>query len=178
MVMVKSVSELFMIVLCLFAGPFSQEKIQKEIRIDLVGDRGYVDTLIVKRTGESFTVYDEMNEELAKCATILPVKDKKHVYICTDTTPKKTLTNAKKRRETINLPKSIVNFESLNLRKTKRKTLRLKELPDIRFNRSANVIYLTPEKQKWTYVVQLGVNKHTFTQDVKINSDVLTPSIF
>ena len=123
MVAVKLVSEIFMIVLCIFAGPFSQDEgkkeIRKEIRIDLVGNKGYLDTLIVKRTEEGFTVYDEMNGKLAEVVTIQPVKDKKHVYLCKD---------AKGKSETVDLAKSIIDFESLNLRKAKRKILKLKEI--------------------------------------------------
>jgi len=145
---VKLVSELFMMVLCIFAGPFDQKDAQKkgrkEIKIDLVGNRGYMDTLIVKRTEDGFTAYDEMNGKLAEIATIQPVKGKKHVYLCKD---------AKGKSETVDLAKSIVDFESLNLRKAKRKILRLKDDSKIRFNRSGNVIYLTPSEQKRTYVV-------------------------
>ena len=61
-VAVKLVSELFMIVLCLLAGPASEKDMEKEILIDLIGARGYIDTMIAKRTDEGFVIYDEAEQ--------------------------------------------------------------------------------------------------------------------
>jgi len=122
---VKLISELFMIVLCIFTSPFNQDESKtEEIRIDLIGKRGYVDTLIVKRIGEGFAVYDEMNGKLVKGAIIQPVKDKKYTYLCKDLTPNQSLTNSEDGNELVDLPKSIINFETLKLEKKKKETLR------------------------------------------------------
>ena len=140
----KLVSELFMIVLCILAGPLDKDNMEAELLIDLIGNRGYVDTLIVKHADKGFIIYDEMNGKLSEWARIQPVEDKKHVYICTD---------AKGKKETVDLPQSIVDFKSMDLGKVKRDVLKLKDSYKIRIDRSAGVVYLTPMSQKRTYVV-------------------------
>ena len=147
MSVVKLVSELFMMVLCILAGPASEKDMNKEILIDLIGERGYVDTMIVKRTDEGFTVYDEMNGKLVEVAKIQPVEDKEFVYVCTD---------VKGKKEVVNLPESIVDFKSMDLSKAKKDVLKLKNGLEIRLSRSHDIVYLTSVEQKRTYVVHKG----------------------
>lgn len=144
MAVIKLISELFMMVLCILAGPVGEDGQGKAILIDLVGERGYIDTMIIKSTEEGFAVYDEMDGKLEKFATIHPVAGKKDVYICT---------YVKGESETVDLPKSIVNFGSIDLRKIKKKTLKLNNGFRIRIYRSADIVYLTPGGEKHTYVV-------------------------
>ena len=144
MVELKLASELFMIVLCILAGPLDEDNMESELLVDLIGERGYVDTLIVKHADKGFIVYDEMNGKLVEWAKIQPVEGKKHVYICTD---------AKGKKEMVDLPQSIVDFKSMDLGKVKRDVLKLKDSYKIRMDRSAGVVYLTPMIQMRTYVV-------------------------
>ncbi|MFC1713113.1 hypothetical protein ACFL6S_05565 [Candidatus Poribacteria bacterium] len=141
---VKLVSELFMIVLCILAGPFGEKDVEEELLIDLIGERGYVDTMIVAHTDRGYGVYDKMNEELVAVALIQPSEDKEHVYICTD---------AKGKKEVVDLPQSIVDFKSMDLSKAKRDVLKLKDGLEIRLSRSGDIAYLTSVEQKRTYVV-------------------------
>jgi len=141
---VKLISELFMIVLCILTGPFDNEDINAELLIDLIGNSGYVDTLIVKHADGGFIAFDEMNGKLAEVARIQPVEDKKYTYICTD---------IKGKKETVNLAQSIVDFKSMDIGKGKRDVLKIKGGQQIRRARAADIVYLTPVSQKHTYVV-------------------------
>ena len=147
MSMVKLVSELFMMVLCILAGPASDKDMDKEILIDVIGDRGYVDTMIVKRIDEGFAIYDEMNGKLVEVARIEPLEDKEHVYVCTD---------VKGKEGVVNLPESIVDFKSMDLSKAKKDVLKLKHGFEVHLGRSRDIVYLTSVEQKRTYVVHKG----------------------
>lgn len=57
-----------MMVLCVTSAPVDQQ----ELRNDLLGDRGYVDTMIVRREQMGFTVHDDVNEKLVRFMTIVP----------------------------------------------------------------------------------------------------------
>lgn len=142
---VKLVLEFFMIVLCILAGPFGEEDMDKELVVDLIGERGYMDTLIVRHADAGFAVYDEMNGKLVEVIRIQPVKDKKLAYVCTD---------MKGKKETVNIPQSIVDFKSMEIGKTKRDILKLKDGSTVRLDRSGDVVYLTPMVQKRTYAVR------------------------
>ena len=144
---VKLVSELFMVVLCILAGSSGDKDLEQEILIDVIGDRGYIDTVIVKRMDEGFAVYDEMGKELVEIGRIQPLGGKDYVYVCTD---------AKGKEEVVNLPQSIVDFKSMDLSKANKDVLKLKEGNEIRLSRSRDIVYLTPVLQKRTYVVHSG----------------------
>ncbi len=146
-VVVKLVSELFMIVLCFLAGPSGEKDMEKDILIDLIGARGYIDTMIVKRTDEGFVVYDEMNKEMVEVGRMQPLEGKEHVYVCTD---------AKGKKEVVDLPQSIVDFKSMDLSKAMKDVLKVKSGPQIRLSRSRDIVYLTDMERKRTYVVRAG----------------------
>ena len=76
-----------------------------------------------------------------------PLEGKEHVYVCTD---------AKGKKEVVNLPQSIVDFKSMDLSKAKKDVLKLKDGPEIRLSRSGGVVNLTDMIQKRTYVVHIG----------------------
>lgn len=143
----RVVSEFFMIVLCILSGPAGENDMDREILIDVIGERGYIDTMIVKRMDESLVVYGEMNFELMEVARIQPLADRDHVYVGADVMGKKGM---------VDLPQLIVDFKSMDLSKAKKEVLKLKDGTEIRLNRSHDVVYLTPVEQKHTYVVHKG----------------------
>lgn len=174
---VQLVSELFMIVLCIIAGPADQ----REVRIDVVEEQGVVASLIVRReddkpdrcldirsldtcthpdgTEKGFAVYNEGEGEkavLLRVGTIRPVKGKKDVYICTVDAFIKGL-RVGVRREMVNLPDSLIDIDSesfpLDLRRTGTRSLKFIDGSEIRLNHSGSVVYLTPTAQKRTYAV-------------------------
>ena len=137
---VTVVSEIFMVVLCIFTAPAEQ----KEILIDVVTERGYSDTLIVRRTDDGFDVYDEMAGKLVKGASLRGTDRSRYIYVWTSKDGKS---------EVIDLGKAVVEFEKMHLAKAKATNLPLKGGGAIRFNRSGSVIYLTPPGEKRTYIV-------------------------
>ena len=127
-------------VLCVSSAPVDRQ----EIRIDLVGDRGYVDTIIVRREDVGFTVHDEMNGKLVKFATIVPKDGAENVFVCTDQNGKS---------ETVDLAHGIVG---LNLSELKTKiplSLKTTDGGRIAVDRSKDVVFFTPSTLKRTYVV-------------------------
>jgi len=138
---VTVMTDFFMMVLCVTSAPADQ----REIRIDVIGNRGYVDTLIIRREKVGFTVYDETNGKLVKFATIVPKDGAENVFVCTD--------QKKGKSETIDLRKGIPGLKLPELRTKSR--LRLKTTDGVRItvNRSKEVIFITPYKLKRTYVV-------------------------
>jgi hypothetical protein len=140
MEMVKVVTELFMMVLCVTSAPVDQQ----EVRIDVVGDRGYMDTMIVRREKVGFTVYDEMGGKLVKFATLLPKDGAENVFVCTD---------SKGKSETVDLPRAIEGLKLPKLRAKTRLRLKTTDGVSIAVDRSKDVVFITPDKLKRTYVV-------------------------
>ena len=136
----KVVTEFFMMVLCVTSAPVDQQ----EIRIDVVGDRGYVDTIIVRRQDVGFTVHDEMNGKLVKIATIRPRDGAKNVFVCT---------SVKGKSETINLVQAIPGMKLSELRNKSRLRLKTADGGAIAIDRSKDVVFMTPSGSKHTYVV-------------------------
>ena len=137
---VKIVSEFFMMVLCVTSAPVDQQ----EIRIDLLGSRGYVDTMIVRREEVGFTVHDEMNGKLVKFMTIVPKDGAENAFIVTD---------VKDDSETVDLAQGIQNLSVSKLRTEPRLRLKATDGESIAVDRSGNVTFITSGQQKQTYVV-------------------------
>ena len=137
---VRVVTEFFMMVLCVTSAPVDQQ----EIRIDLVGDRGYVDTMIVRREEVGFTVHDERNGKLVKFVTIVPKDGAENVFICTD---------HKGRSQTVDLGQGIKGLDVSKLKTAIRLRLKARDGENIAVDRSGNVCFITPGSQKQTYVV-------------------------
>lgn len=134
------VTEFFMMVLCVAAAPVDQQ----EIRVDVVGDRGYMDTLVFRRTDTGFTVHDEMNGQWVQGATIEAKEGAKNIFVVTDQRGKS---------ETIDLAGGI---QMANLSELKTKVrIRLKTVDgiNIALDRSKGVVFVTPDNLKRTYVV-------------------------
>jgi len=136
----KLVTEFFMMVLCVTSAPVDQQ----EIRIDVIGHQGYIDTIIVRRQEVGFTVYDEMNGKLVKFATIMPKEGAKNVFVCT---------SVKGKSETINLLQAIPGLKLSELRSKSRLRLKTTDGVAIAIDRSKNVVFMTPDGLKRTYVV-------------------------
>lgn len=137
---IRVVTEFFMMVLCVTSAPVDQQ----EIRIDLINDRGYVDTMIVRREEVGFTVHDEMNGKLVKFVTIVPKDGAENVFICTD---------HKGRSETVDLAQGIKGLDLSKLRTAPRLRLDTTDGETIAIDRSGKVRFIKPDGQKQTYVV-------------------------
>lgn len=133
------VTEFFMMVLCLASSPPDQ----KDIRIDVVGDRGYIDTLIAQRTDAGWTVWDETNGKRAEVAKVTRVEGMQDAYVA----------DSDGKKETVRLSDTIVGFDPQQLRSAARLTLKAKDGTIIKLNRSGPVVFLTASSGKRTYVV-------------------------
>ncbi|WP_339748159.1 hypothetical protein [uncultured Rubinisphaera sp.] len=133
-------TEFFMMVLCVNAAPADQQ----EIRVDVVGNQGYVDTMIVRREEVGFTVHDEMNGKLVRFLTIVPKDDAENVFVCTD---------HKSKSETVDLHQGIEGLNVSHLRTKPRLRLKATGGMNIAIDRSKEVVFITPDKLKRTYVV-------------------------
>jgi hypothetical protein len=136
----RVVTEFFMMVLCVCSAPVDQQ----EVRIDLLGDRGYVDTMIVRREEVGFTIHGRRKRKLVKLATIVPKEGAENVFVCRD---------EKGNSETIDLAQGIEGLNVSELRTKDRLRLKTTDGGSIALNRSKDVLFLTPSVLKRTYVV-------------------------
>ena len=137
---VKVVTELFIMVLCVTAAPVDQQ----EIRVDFVSDRGYAETMIVQRAETGFNVYNEMDGSLVEVMNVVPKQGADHVFVCTDREGNK---------ETVDLAQGIIDFSAPKLKKETRLRLKARDGVKIAINRSDDVVFITPDKLRKTYVV-------------------------
>ena len=133
-------TDLFIIMLCVTSAPADQQ----EIRIDVVGNQGYMDTLLIRREKVGFTVHDEMNGKWVKFVTILPKDGVDNVFISTD---------HKGRSETIDILQGIPSLKLSDLKTKNRLRLKTKNGEKIAVDRSKEITFITPEKLKRTYIV-------------------------
>lgn len=136
----RIVTEYFMMVLCVTSAPVDQP----EIRIDVIQDGGYVDTMIVRREEVGFTVHDEMNGKLVKFMTIVPKDGVENIFVCTD---------HKGKSATVDLNGQIEGLNVSHLRATPRLRLKATDGVNIAIDRSKEVVFITPDELKRTYVV-------------------------
>ena len=136
----RVVTEFFMMVLCVTSAPIDQQ----EVRIDVVGDRGYMDTMIVRREEVGFTVHDEMNGKLVQVGTIVPKDGAEGTFVYTD---------LKGKSETIDLLEGIQSLNLSDLRTKARLRLKATDGVSLSLDRSKNVIFITPNKLGRTYVI-------------------------
>ena len=83
MEIVVALPRTFMVILCLVLAPTDQ----KEVRVDMVGERGYEDTIIAVRTEEGYDLFDEVganDEKRVKFCTISRVDDEEAVFEVTE----------------------------------------------------------------------------------------------
>jgi hypothetical protein len=125
-----------MMVLCITSAPVDQ----KEIRIDIVGEQGCVETLIVRREAVGFSVYD--GEE--KALTVVPKDGTENVFICS---------NDAGQSWTVDLAGGIKDFDVLKLRTEAPLKLKATAGERILVTRSGSVCYFTPDSHEHTYVV-------------------------
>ena len=133
-------TDFFMMVLCISSAPVDQQ----EVRIDLVGDGGYVDTMIVRREEVGVTVYDEMNGKLIEVVRIVPKDGTEYAFVCTDQEGKK---------ETVDLARGIKDLNVPELRNKTRLRLKTTDGVNIAVDRSDDVLFVTPDRLKGTFVV-------------------------
>jgi len=136
----RVITDFFMMVLCVVFAPVDQQ----EFRIDLVRDRGYADTMIVRREDGGFGIYANKKGELAKHATITPKEGEAGVFIVTD---------AKGQSETVDLAQGIKDFDLEQLGARERLQLKTLDGDGITVQRSGKVTYITVDKSGDTFVL-------------------------
>ncbi len=136
----RVVTEFFMMVLCVTSAPVDQQ----EVRIDVVGDRGYMDTMIVRREKVGFTVHDEMNGKRVQIGTCVPKDGAEGVFVYTD---------LKGKSETVDLLKGIEALTLSDLRTKPRLRLKTIDGMSIALDRSKNLTFITPIRVGRTYVI-------------------------
>ena len=136
----RAVTEFFMMVLCVTSAPVDQQ----EIRISVVADRGYMDTMVLRREEVGFTVHDEMNGKLVQIGTIVPKDGSEVAFIYTD---------LKGKSETIDLLRAVQDLNLSDLRTKARLRLKATDGASIALDRSKNVTFITPDKLGRTYVI-------------------------
>ena len=137
---IQSLSEVYLVALCLVCGPADQP----EIRVDLVGSRGLIDTLVVQQKNDVFTVYDEMGSERVLFATLERKSGKPGAFICT---------GPRGEKETIDLATAIEGFDAQDLQSGDRRTLKSNNGAQVTVARSGSVTYVTAAETARTYVV-------------------------
>jgi len=132
-------TEFFMMVLAVMSMPQDQ----KEIRIDMIQNGRYVDTMIIQREGTQFAVYDEMNGKLVQGATIVPQAGKNSVFAFVD---------KRGNRKTIDLAAGIEALQLEQLRKASELSLKATDGTTIRLNRSGRVVILGTDQEQQVFV--------------------------
>ncbi len=138
---IKLASEIYMIALCLLVGPANQ----KEVRVDLVGTRGLIDTLIAERTDEGFAVYDERNRGHVPFLTLERRADKAGVFVAK---------GPKGQKDTVDLSAELARLDGLD-RRTKL-VFKTEHGSEILLARSGAITYLTESRSDRTYAVHAG----------------------
>jgi len=137
---IQMVSEIYMIVLCLLTGPADQ----KEMYIDQVSTRGLMDTLIVQRTDQGFTVYDERSGHRVPFVTLQRQAGKPGVFIAK---------GPNGREEVVDLSAESASLETLNARQQGKQILKLKGGSEVQIARSGGITYVNELRSDRTYVV-------------------------
>ncbi len=134
------ITEIFMMVLCVTATPSDQN----EIQVSMVTDRGYMDTMIVRREDAGYAVYDEMNGDLVKLMTIIPKDGSENIFVCTDHNG---------RTQTVNLDEGIKDFNPAELRSKDRIRLKTSDGGKIALDRADKITFIKADAIKETYVL-------------------------
>jgi hypothetical protein len=135
----KAVSELLMMVLALIAGPVDSQ----EFRLDMIGPSGKVESLLVKRTTEGFQLYQERGDKRQEAGTLREESGNSGTFV---------FKAANRPEQKFNLSSSLQNFSVDKLRTARQLDLTTSDKGVIHVYRSGNVVYLTPEKGRVTYV--------------------------
>ena len=135
-----AVTEFFMMALCILSAPVEEQV----IRVDVVGREGFIDTLIVQRSDEGFTVYDDMNGKLVKFAVVQPQEGSKGVSLCTD---------LKGRQEVVDLSDAVAGLNVSERRAESKVRLKTTDQVSIKVDRNGSVSFLKAEPMNHTYVV-------------------------
>lgn len=134
---VKIVSELFMMALSILAGPPDA----KEFRLDLIQPAGRIETVIVRRAEVGFNLYQNQGDKLL--GTMRPVNGKKDAYV---------LKLGDAPEQTLDFGASLMDYSLERLRNAAQLDLKAKDGVVIHLYRSGDVVYLTPERGRTTYV--------------------------
>ena len=135
----KLVTELFMMVLCVHVMPPAQQ----DLRIDVVDDRGYVDTMIVRNLEEGFAIYDGEPGKTDEIIRVHPVQGQAAEY---------TVVEPHGEKSVLRLAEVIPELAKTNFADVKTVDLKAKDSTVIKVRRSGSVVYLTPLNGKRTYV--------------------------
>ena len=137
----KVVTDAFLMLLSVLAAPQSLH----EYRIDAVSEKGYMDTMIVRKIQDGFELYDQVNHELVKYVTIQTSKEAPGAY--------DVIVHRDHKEETINPSDVIRDFDLMKLRTATQLTWTASDGSEIRLNRSGDIAYLTPQGRHLTFVV-------------------------
>jgi len=137
---IQSLSEVYLIALCLVCGPAGQSR----LRVDIVGSRGLIDTFVVQRSDDVFTVYDEMGSQRVLFATLERKPGKLGAFVCT---------GPRGEKETIDLPAAIQDFDAADLQQQDKRVLKGNNGAQVTVARSGSVTYVTAAGTARVYVV-------------------------
>ena len=138
MMVAKVVSEFFMMVLAMLAAPADL----KEFRVDMIDHSGRVETMIVRRAGEGFTLLEQQGDKTIERGTVRPVTGKPGSY---------EFKMGDGDSQTVDFAASLPGFDLEKIRKAQSLELKASDGEAIRLQRSGNVVYLTPAKGRLTY---------------------------
>jgi hypothetical protein len=125
--------------LALLIGLFSlgEAPEQKEFRLDLLSDKvGYVGTLLAKKSGTGYALFEERGEAPRQMGFVNPMSGEKYAIAFGDAGSVLV----------IDLARAIAGFQQLDLKKTKKARFKCKyagEEIEFQLNRSGSVVYLT-----------------------------------
>src|SRR3990172_6993975 len=111
-------SEIYMIALCLLVGPTDQ----KVTRIDQVNSRGILNTVIVERTDQGFSLYEDKKGQRVPLVTLQRQQGKQGVFMAKEPNG---------RQEVIDLSVEFANLESLNAPRRGEEVLKTKNGSEI-----------------------------------------------
>ena len=134
----KIVSEIFMLVLAVIAAPNEL----KEFRLDLIQHSGRVETVVVRRTGDGFTLLEPQGDQLVAKGTIRPVAGKPAGY---------AIKLGDAAEQTVDIAAGIPGFSLDALQKAQSLELKANDGVSIHVQRSGTAVYLTPDKGRVTY---------------------------
>ncbi len=137
---IQMASEIYMIVLCLLAGPADQSS----IRIDQVGTRGLMSTTLAERTDKGFAVYDQRGGQRVPFVTLLRQEGKPGVFVAK---------GPNGQEEVIDLSAELVNLQASTSRRQGKQVVQTKGGSEVQIARSGLVTYLTEARADRTYVV-------------------------
>lgn len=134
----KVVSELFMFVLTVISAPSDL----KEFRVDCIQHSGVVETMIVRRTDNGFTLLEQQGDQMVEKGYVRPVTGKPATF---------SFREGNAPEQTFDFAAAIPGMTLDGLQKAKTLDLKASDGGVIHVHRSGKAVYLTPERERVTY---------------------------